>query len=459
MDTLAAFPTAPRTRPTSSSQGTPDIHATSSAPNHSTRAPPANPTPCREFAFQASRPIAHVLYKPSHGGITRLQVVRHPHDRLRTMARLLLATGIAATLTVSLLLAHRLHRQESIKSQTGLNQPAAIDELYVVELGGVPQKVLVRGSDKRNPLLLYLHGGPGDPFLAWARDHYRPLTDEFVVASWAQRGTAGSYQLGMASLTVEQMLADTQQLIVWLSERFDREGIFLMGGSWGTTLGAITASRHPERLIAYIARAQGVNNPEGIAYSLRWALEKAKADRNWEAVRELEELSGHSPRPGHSPEDQMVLGNWVRYYGAYSPEAMEDKSAVVFFARTYLLPMWFSPDLTLWDQMQVVISPLFGARVFEEASEVVVEDLVERIDVPVYVLQGRNDVATPTYLVERWFRNLHAPAGKQLMIFEHSAHNVASSEPDKFYHAITRARDEACRRTSRCSGPATARLD
>ena len=319
--------------------------------------------------------------------------------------------------------------------------------------------MLLRGSDKNKPLLLYLHGGPGEPFLAWARDRNPRLTDEFVVASWAQRGTAGSYGIGMPPLTVEQMLADTQQLIVWLTERFDRKGLFLMGGSWGTTLGAIIASRHPERLIAYIGRAQGVNNPEGIAYSLRWALARARADGNHEAVHELEALSQKSQRPGHSPEDQMVLGNWVRYYGAYSPAESEDKSAVVFFARNYLLPMWFSPDLSLWDQLQVATNPLFGARVFEEAAEIVVEDVVRRIDVPVYILQGRGDVATPTYLVERWFQDLDAPAGKQLIIFEDSAHSVVSTEPEKFYSVIVRSRDEACRITSRCSGPSTARFN
>jgi hypothetical protein len=37
----------------------------------------------------------------------------------------------------------------------------AIAELHSIRLGGFEQTVLLRGNDRRNPILLYVHGGPG----------------------------------------------------------------------------------------------------------------------------------------------------------------------------------------------------------------------------------------------------------------------------------------------------------
>jgi pimeloyl-ACP methyl ester carboxylesterase len=353
-------------------------------------------------------------------------------------------------------LLQRCAGQRQILRDTHLDGEHAIEELAQVELGGSSQKVLIRGHDRSLPVLLYLHGGPGDPFLGEARSYFPELERYFVVAYWAQRGTAGSYRVGMRDLTVEQMLSDTHELILWLNRHLDRPGLILMGGSWGTTLGAITAARHPEPLLAYVGRAQGVNNPEAIANSYRWALDQARSDGNQEAIDELEALNRESERPGHTPEDQMVLGDWIRRFGGYSRAWQSESGRITTFVNSYLLPMWFSPDLSLADLAHVVANPLFGARVFEEASLLVVETEAPRIEVPVYFLQGVRDVPTPTYLVQRYFEALDAPAGKQLILFD-SGHNVRLDEPDKFNQTMRRIGEEICRPASRCNGPVSAR--
>jgi pimeloyl-ACP methyl ester carboxylesterase len=69
----------------------------------------------------------------------------------------------------------------------------SVAEVRDIEINGVKQRVLIRGVNKRNPLLLHLHGGPGGPDQTILQSHGKTLEDFFTVVYWDQRGSGASY--------------------------------------------------------------------------------------------------------------------------------------------------------------------------------------------------------------------------------------------------------------------------
>lgn len=66
--------------------------------------------------------------------------------------------------------------------------PNGIDEANYVKIGGLEQWITIRGEDRKNPVLLLLHGGPGDATNPWGYAGFRNWLKYFTVVQWDQRG-------------------------------------------------------------------------------------------------------------------------------------------------------------------------------------------------------------------------------------------------------------------------------
>jgi pimeloyl-ACP methyl ester carboxylesterase len=69
-----------------------------------------------------------------------------------------------------------------------ITTPNGIDEGEYVEIGGIKQWITIRGEDRRNPVLLFLHGGPGDATNPWSYGVMRLWSKAFTLVQWDQRG-------------------------------------------------------------------------------------------------------------------------------------------------------------------------------------------------------------------------------------------------------------------------------
>ena len=183
-------------------------------------------------------------------------------------------------------------RTPSIKNPDGSIAVNSIASLEEISLGGWKQTILIRGKNKAKPLILFLHGGPGMPMMYLAYKFQRELENHFLIVHWDQRGAGKSYakDIPLETLNVEQILSDAIELINYLRERFQKEKIYLVGHSWGSYLGIITVSRHPELFYAYVGIGQVVDETESGLIQDEFIRKKATETDNKEALADLEKF-------------------------------------------------------------------------------------------------------------------------------------------------------------------------
>jgi pimeloyl-ACP methyl ester carboxylesterase len=199
---------------------------------------------------------------------------------------LTIVSGLAAAVLVGAgaALAVRAAMRSSIRRADAIACPPGIEWSGYVKIKGVAQWLLIRGEDARNPLLLFLHGGPGSPETVLAGRRYSAeIEKRFVAVHWEQRGTCKSYSAALARtpLTREQLIGDIDAVSRYLLATYRRSKLYLIGHSWGSWLGIVAISDHPELYHAFIGVGQFVNSIEEERISLHFTLDylARKGDR------------------------------------------------------------------------------------------------------------------------------------------------------------------------------------
>ena len=308
----------------------------------------------------------------------------------------------------------------------------SIGEITTQTIGGVSQSIIIRGENSSNPVLLFLHGGPGSPEYALAKEFPEAgLEQEFVVCWWDQRGAGMSYQSSIPpeSMNLQQMIDDTVEVAQYLQQRFGQEKIFIAGHSWGSFLGMHTIAQKPELFHAYIGIGQVTNQFEserlGYAYMLKKAVELG--DKKLE--RDLRQFTLNTPED-ITQDYLMVRSAGFNKLGVGL--AHEFKSMF----KEVLLPIITCKEYTLsskWGYfagMNFSIKYLFGTVLAQDLNQE-----IPRVDIPVYIVQGKYDYQVSYSEAKRYFNNLAAPA-KDFYTFENSAHSPFIEEPERFHQVL-----------------------
>jgi pimeloyl-ACP methyl ester carboxylesterase len=323
-------------------------------------------------------------------------------------------------------------RTDPIKDSSGDLIPESIAILEKVELGGMEQWILARGANRANPVLLWLHGGPGAAQMPIARHFSGDLESDFIVVHWDQRGAGKSNPVDFneETMTVENFIADTHELTRYLKDRFGKEKIYLVGHSWGSQLGIQVAHYYPEDYYAYIGVSQYVDPVRSQELAYDWLKEQVTQSGNQKDLALLEDLG--PPRYSRH-NDYVTFAGLVDRYGGSMDMGMGRLAWIALQ----------SPEYRLLDYYAWLQGSIRGSGpMWEESQRQNIFDEAAHFSIPIYFFSGANDRNTPLKLVEDYYLSLDAPAGKELLVFENSAHTPFMAEPDKFNRELIRIKEE-----------------
>jgi proline iminopeptidase len=341
--------------------------------------------------------------------------------------------GLITILALSPLVLGCVATTPAFRDDAGRILPASVARMEYVELGGVKQWICVRGVSIDKPLLLILHGGPGDAEVIAFRRYDAGLEKDFIVVNWDQRGAGKSFSpsLSADTLTVEQLVSDAHELVGLLKQSFNKEKIYLLGHSWGSMLGALLASRYPEDFLAYIGMGQVGNwaDQEKLCYEFTFSEARRRGDRKAIA---LHERIG-APVDGLYRDYMDVLAQrpYLKKYGGF---LYGKSSALEMYFGSYLRTTEYR-DMNLFSYFKA--SPFNIRAMWPQLANVDLSREAPQFGMPVFLFLGRHDRNCAPSLAEAWLSGITAPR-KEILWFEASGHCPSFEEPDKFMTAMAR---------------------
>lgn len=352
---------------------------------------------------------------------------------------------VLVTGTVGSLLAISPGRPAPLRGTAGAVIPGSLSERAFVEINGVRQGMFIQSADLSNPVLLFLHGGPGMPEFVLSETHPTDLARRFTVVWWEQRGAGLSFDPAIppGTMTIGQMIADAVAVADHLRARFGQDRIYLFGHSWGSFLGIQVAAAAPDRFHAYIGMAQVAHQlrSETLAHAAMLDAYRARGDAAM--VRRLE-AAPVSMEDGLSDAYLRLRDEAMHGLGAGTTHAMRSVVRGIF------LPVWRSHAYTLSEKVDVWRGLAFSRRhLWDSFLRTDLTREVTRLDIPVHFLIGRHDLTTNPALARDYFDRIEAPR-KSFHIFDASAHSPLFEEPA---HALAILLGEVAQRPGAKAGP------
>jgi pimeloyl-ACP methyl ester carboxylesterase len=312
--------------------------------------------------------------------------------------------------------------------QYAIPSPKGIDEAQYVTIGGIEQWVTIRGWDRDNPMLLFLHGGPGDVTNPWTFALFAPWEKHFTVVQWDQRGAGRTLRKTgptvAPTITVDRMVQDGIELTEYLRKHLGKEKIIVVGHSFGTILGLGMVRARPELFYAYVGTGQVADEAKNYFVAYDELLKKARAVGNQQAI---EELSRVGPPPYASGGGYRVQWRWANAFEGV------DEFLYGTIGLALVAPGNSVQDINDSGDGQV----LSAERLVPQTKSSGPKELGLEFSIPMFFIQGAEDFTTPTALARNYLDSMKAPR-KEFVTINGGGHFAVFMHSDQFLQELVK---------------------
>lgn len=300
------------------------------------------------------------------------------------------------------------------------------------EINGIRQYIQIRGADKKAPLMLFLHGGPGGSMAGLCHVMQPEWEHHFTVVNWDQRNACKTYLANKSNAaaisqsgTLEDYMADIDAVIAYLHTVYDFEKIILMGFSWGSLIGAEYAKRHGETVSHYIGVGQFIHYIDGLHYSCEWLRKVVK-----DAPADVEKINAFENSIPDPPQMTPAFMKSLQGFSMLGAKYIA-KDGRAFPIKSLLT----SPFLKFGEKMAMVHGDpkLFSGTYQTMLSHDFRNNL--HFDMPVLFVSGDEDFVCPNELLAQHFGQITAPQKKNVVISK-ATHTCFYDQPTAFLDTI-----------------------
>ena len=313
--------------------------------------------------------------------------------------------------------------------QRGKPLAESISEKIRIDINGVPQGMFIKSRDRHNPVLLFVHGGPGMPEYWLTQRYPTRLEDLFTVVWWEQRGAGLSYSpdISPETMTAEQFISDTLAVTHYLRQRFHKNKIYLMAHSWGSYIAIQAVAKEPELYHAYLGIGQISYQIKSEQLAYKYALEQYEKEGNMRMVHRLQSAAPTMTVP--LPAAYIsIRDEYMHDIGIGTTRLMKSVITGIF------LPSWQFREYTLKEKINLWRGKFLArsrkSKLWEKMQVTDLTRQVKELKIPVYFFHGIYDYTCAYPLARDYFDMLQAPL-KGFYTFKDSAHSPMFEEPEK----------------------------